>query len=232
MAGGAGDEGILRAWASDGSGKFDRAEIAHLGPRLGRGLVARQAIGAGEVVLRDKPAGGDAARLLRAPHALLRALPRARGRPRGAPFAAPRQRRPAAGRLPGGRRAPHADARVAGARAWPCGAAACGALFCSLACREQELARGPHRVLCAEMGGERRRHWDRFRAHARRHHENFLLAAQALAWAICQVAYLGVPAEHAKAELLPWRALPGTCCPPRPGVPRREAGVPWTAWRC
>ena len=65
---------------------------------------------------------------------------------------------------------------------------------------QEHTIHAPGKTEKKREGGERRRHWDRFKAYARRHHENFLLAAQAFAWAICQVVHLGVPVETAKAS--------------------------------
>lgn len=87
--------------------------------------------------------------------------------------------------------------------AWPCPTPGCKMLFCSEACRERELQRGAHRLLCVELVDLLRlRKWAQFKALARQHHENLLLAAMAFAWAICQVKYHQVPLCRALAELL------------------------------
>ncbi|CAJ1459268.1 unnamed protein product [Effrenium voratum] len=100
-----------------------------------------------------------------------------------------------------------------------CPSEGCKALFCSESCREEELSYGAHRLLCRDLReAEAVRCWAEFKALARRHHENLLLAARALAWAVCQVKHRNVPEGRVLAELLTcqnerWDRLPR--CPHR-----------------
>eukprot|EP00435_Cladocopium_sp_Y103_P060242 s329_g22.t1 len=47
---------------------------------------------------------------------------------------------------------------------WPCPTPGCKMLFCSRACRERELQRGAHRLLCLELDDRRLRKWAQFKA--------------------------------------------------------------------
>merc|ERR1712224_946819 len=90
----------------------------------------------------------------------------------------------------------------------PCLRDGCNACFCSVACREAQLLRGHHRVLCTELPEERRLPWECFCDHARRHCETFLLAALVIAQAACDVAYGGVVAADAVTRYTQFAASP------------------------
>lgn len=222
------EENVLKVWAADGSGAFDQVDVCFFGSSRGRGLVARSDFEVGAVALRDKPLAArqhDFSRLLMpccercfAPlddfeaH-LQRVLSNGKRTLRSFEGVArhPLLRHP----------------RLSGSFPLPCPTVGCRAVFCSAACRDMELTAGAHRVLCVELAaGEdsvrRRRSWADFGAHARKHHENFLLAAVAIAQAMARVAHVGVPPWLAKAELLslehrPWHLLPES--------PRRLGGL-------
>lgn len=69
----------------------------------------------------------------------------------------------------------------------PCESAGCTAVFCSNTCREAQLSRGHHRVICATVTPEQRSAWIEFCLHADTHHDTFKLAGLVVAQAICDV---------------------------------------------
>lgn len=88
----------------------------------------------------------------------------------------------------------------------------CGEVFCSEACRDAQLERGHHRVICAELPADRRKRWVKFCEHARLQHESFILAAYAVAQIICDVRAGRQDLHDAIGQLLqnclrPWHEL-------------------------
>lgn len=205
--------GVLQAWALERPSAFARVEVRDFGPSRGRGLVARGPLRSGEVVLRDRP-------LVAMQHDFSRRLsPACEGCLRMVGGLELHLRRLLSNgphpleAFPEALAACRASAsRRLDAPALPCPTPGCGALFCSAACRDAELA-GAHGLLCADVAldGARRRSWAAFRAHARAHHENLLLAARAVAWGVGRVRS-GTEAAAVRAELLacqnaPWHEL-------------------------
>ncbi|CEM06620.1 unnamed protein product [Vitrella brassicaformis CCMP3155] len=89
-----------------------------------------------------------------------------------------------------------------------------GEVFCSHECMQTALRSTHHRILCAEMTPVRRHKWKDFCKHARRYHENFILAGLVYADIICQVKYEERPldlcmAEYAVFYQKPWYDLVG-----------------------
>jgi len=85
---------------------------------------------------------------------------------------------------------------------------ACGAVFCSEACRDRQLTAGHHRMLCTELPESQRPAWKNFCAHARQHCETFLLAAHIIAQAACEVLYGGVAVESVLARYTSFISIP------------------------
>lgn len=76
----------------------------------------------------------------------------------------------------------------------------CGAVFCSLECQSEALENSYHRILCAELDIEQRKKFQAFVSHARRYHENFILAAIAYGDIICKVKYHDLSIDDAMKE--------------------------------
>jgi hypothetical protein len=75
----------------------------------------------------------------------------------------------------------------------------CGAVFCGEACAAAARREGWHRILCTDLEPDRRPIWDRFRAHAVKRQETFILAAQVIAEIICLVKHAGIDLFEAMA---------------------------------
>jgi len=210
---------MVPPWQLDDRQTVDDVEVRHLGGDRGRGLIARRRFTAGEVVLRDRPVVAmqhifserlapccaGCFRMVGDLESHLRCILRNGKRPLS--------EFPAAALHPSLR---HRRLSLGGAPV-PCTTPGCSAVFCEATCRSSELERGCHRVLCSELAADphRRRRWGEFRSHARRYHENFLLAARAYALIVCRTVHWGVPVRRAMDEFLmnqhaPWHLLPET----------------------
>lgn len=214
-------ESAVDAWRETSADLFQHVELRNVGPVRGRGLVARCEFTAEQVAFNDIPTVamqhifsqrltpcclvclsmvGDLEAHLR--QILSNSSRRLESFPQVASHPLLRHPWLQIGRPP-----------------LPCPSAGCSALFCGAACRDRAMTTGAHRVLCKELRDDRRRmeRWAKFKAHARRHHENFLLAAQTYASVICRVVYQHVPVRVAMADVLmfkhpPWQLLGSNSC--------------------
>lgn len=108
----------------------------------------------------------------------------------------------------------------------PCG---CGAVFCSEACRAEQLQRGHHRIVCADLPEAQRSSWRSFYEHADRCSETFALAGLLVAQAAGDVAHGGATAEATLQRLAsfaaaPWPELVDHHCAQREWWVKRRAG--------
>lgn len=211
---------IVDSWKRDDTGTFDKVEVRNLGPERGNGLIARERIEDGSEVCRDVPLIAMqhifSSRLTPACMQCLKTVGNLKDH----------LQRIILNQGTAGENSLEASYQSvashpllnhsrldSGRKLVPCLRQGCCEVFCSETCRKHALTNGFHRVLCSDLPDDRRKKFAEFEAHARKHHENFILAGYAFAQIICLVVHHKIPLENVMREFLvfarrPWYELP------------------------